>query len=430
MYTVNRIYIEQRSSIDVYKPDEITPSELSNHSGINVKLFVSVLNEDTKKSVALDYGRLFTDHVATEVDTWEEFNSKLTDGLVIGYTVTLPGYIPGTITPRNPIKLWDAMSTINTFNIDYCDYLTGKSNIFVFRWKLKDLGLSIMDDALNYPNLSKCVPIVNGFVCRPVYRKEDQKLYALDGAHLCWHNGLHTTPEIQLLDFTDLGEIKCEPIHATNHSTDSCTYVYSRDGAYNFSLVNNNYSLYEWTPIIVICGVMIFPDEYNIKGEYKIDLDLDRFPFNKALALKKFLQNEPNSSSGVGYTTDDPKLYILDQFGADISGDTFVIYVKTPNLCVSRTHLTSWRHNITVDLNTNEGILINDATHTVRNYHKDTLPDRKELTIQTYENIFVADNNFNTNQISFSRPDCRHHNFEDLNRSANTMVFLLGGNND
>ena len=408
----------------------MTPTELINHSGINVRLFVSVKNSDTKKVVALDYSRLFTDYVDTEVNTWEEFNDILTDGLVIGYSVTLPGYLPGTLTPRNPIKLWDAMSTINTFNIDYCDYLTGRSNVFAFRWKLKDLGLSIMDDALEYPNLSKCVPIVNGFACRPVYRKEDKKLYALDGSHLCWHNGLHTTPEVQLLDFTELGEIECESIHSDKHATDTCTFVYSRDGKYNFSLVNNHYSLYEWSPIIVICGMMIFPDEYNIKGEFKIDLDLDKFPINKALALKKFLQNEPNSSSGVAYVTDDPKSYLLEQFDTEVSADTFMIYVKTPNLCVTRTHLTSWRNNITVDLNTNEGILLNDATHTVRNYHKDTLPDKKELTIQTYENIFVADNTFDTYQISFSKPDCKHHRFEDLNRSTNTMVFLLGGNDD
>lgn len=51
-------------------------------------------------------------------------------------------------------------------------------------------------------------------------------------------------------------------------------------------------------------------------------------------------------------------------------------------------------------MNTTEGLLLNDATHIVKNYHKDTLPDRKELTIQAYENIFVTDDNFDKDQTS------------------------------
>lgn len=429
MYTITKLYKEQRSRIDVYKPEEITPQEFVSGLGINIRLYMSVEDSQTKKNVALDYGRMFTDYAVTEVSSWEELNSLLTDALVLGYTVSMPGYLPGTISPRNPIKIWDVMSITNTFNIDYCDYKSGRSNIFVLRWNLRDLGISIQDNALEYPNLKRCIPIVNGFTCRPIYRQEDNKLYALNGSQLCWNIGLHTTPEVQLLDFTDFDDVVSLPIHTTKHTTENCMFCESTDGMYNFTFTSN-YSLYEWSPVIVLAGVMIFPDEYNIKSEYKLSINIDRFPLNKSMCLMKFLKNESNSSSGVGYTTDEFKKYLLEQMNTDISADTFVFFIKTPNLCVTRTKLTSWRNNITVDLNTNEGILINDATHTVRNYHKDTLPDRKELTIQTHENIFIADNLYDDFQVAFEKPDCLHHTFEDLNRSTNTMVFLLGGNND
>ena len=199
------------------------------------------------------------------------------------------------------------------------------------------------------------------------------------------------------------------------------------DGEYNFSF-DSNYSLYEWSPILVIAGMMIFPDEYVVKSEHKFSINLAKFPLNKCLGLMKFLKNEPNNDSGVAFASLTVKSYFTNEIDKLISADTFVIFVKTPNLCVTRTKLTSWRYNITVDLNTNEGLLLNDATHTVRNYHKDTLPDRKELTIQSYENIFIADNLYDESQVTFVKPDCNHHLFEDLNRSSNTMVSLLGGN--
>lgn len=427
MYNVNKIYIEQRNHIAVYNPDEISPSELANRIGVNVKIFVSVYNSDSKKSVALNYSKLVTDYEPMEVSDWKTFDKQLTDALVLGYTVKLPGYVPGTMYPTNPIKIWDTMSSINTFDIQYCDYLSGRANIFAIRWKLKDLSISIADKALDYPNLKRCIPIVNGFACRPVYREEDNKLYALDGSHLCWHNGLHTTPEVQLLDFTSIGDYHCESIHTEKHTLDTCTYAYSTDGMYNFSLINENYSLYEWTPIISIGGMLIFPDEYEIKSEYQLTINLDRFPLNKALALKKFLQNEPDCSSDISYTSIDPKTYALEQFNTALSKDTFIIYLHISNLCTTRTKLTSWRKSITVDLNTTEGLLLNDATHIVKNYHKDTLPDRKELTIQAYENIFVTDDNFDKDQTSFVKPDCYHHTFEDLNKSTVTLLSLLGG---
>lgn len=426
MYNITRLYKEQRNKIDVYKPEEITPAEFVADLNINTKLYISVA-DDNNKNIALDYGRMFTDYEVTEVTTWEDLNTILTDALVIGYTVELPGYVPGTIIPKNPIKIWDAMSSLNTFNLDYCDYRSGRSNVFALRWHLKDLGISIMDNALSYPNLRKCIPIVNGFTCRPIYREEDKKLYALNGSQLCWYSGLHTTPEVQLLDFTDFGDVVVKPLG--NYYRQGTDYVRCTcdDGEYNFSF-DSNYSLYEWSPILVIAGMMIFPDEYVVKSEHKFSINLAKFPLNKCLGLMKFLKNEPNNDSGVAFASLTVKSYFTNEIDKLISADTFVIFVKTPNLCVTRTKLTSWRYNITVDLNTNEGLLLNDATHTVRNYHKDTLPDRKELTIQSYENIFIADNLYDEEQVTFVKPDCNHHLFEDLNRSSNTMVSLLGGN--
>ena len=79
--------------------------------------------------------------------------------------------------------------------------------------------------------------------------------------------------------------------------------------------------------------MLIFPDEYEIKSEYQLTINLDRFPLNKALALKKFLQNEPDCSSDISYTSIDPKTYVLEQFNTALSKGTFIIYLHISNLC-------------------------------------------------------------------------------------------------
>lgn len=427
MYAVNKLYIESKCEIKVYEPTELTPSEFQSKTGINNRLFVSVKSDETDEVVALDYSRMITDYEIVTATEWDDFNSRLTDGLVIGYKVHLPGYIPGTKTPSNPVRIWDAMSTLNTFNIDYADYSSGRSGIYAFRWNLKDIKLSIMSNDTESPNLSRCVPIVNGFACRPIYA--DNSLYGLDGAHLCWHTGDHFTPEVQLLDFTHVGDIEIGNIHADKHNDDKCVYARLVDMSHTWTLTSTK-SLFSYTPIIVLGGMMIFPDQYSIKSEHTISFNLNKLPIQKTLALRNYYLDEACTSSGVGYPADDFQTFLNNEFNRDISSSCFVIFVKTDKLIISRQKLVSWRNGVSLDNYGLNGLLITDATGTARNYHCDTYNGKTELTVQATEDIFIADYKSTDKQLCFIGNDCKHHNAEDLNKSSCTMLYLMGDTNE
>ena len=421
MYSVTKLYVENKCEVRAYDPAEFTPTELQDMSDINTRLYVSVKTED--EDVALDYSRLITDHAIVNATTWDDFNTQLTDGLVIGYTIHLPGFVPGTNYPANPVRVWDALRVLKTFNLDYSDYLSGKSNIFAFRWNLKDLKITIMDNATVFPNLRRCVPVVNGFACRPVFN--DDALYGLDGAKLCWHRNNHFTPEIQLLDFTHVGDLEICNIHLDNHIDDVSVYARLMDTAFTWCFTTSK-SLYEYTPILVLGGMMIFPDQYKIKSEHAITINIGKIPLQKALVLREYLCDNPCTSSGVGYTSDDFQTYLLTEFSKEISSSAFMIFVKTNRLYISREKMVSWRHGVSIDNYGTDGLLINDATGTTRNYHLSDYHNCDELTVQTTERIFIADNLFDSEQLCFIDSDCRHQGFEDLNRSRCTMLFLMG----
>lgn len=423
MYSVTKLYVENKCEVKAYDPEEFTPNELQDMSDINVRLFVSVRDDEKKNNVALDYSRLITDHQIVDATDWDTFNSRLTDGLVIGYTINLPGFIPGTSNPANPVRTWDAMSVLNTFNLDYSDYLSGKSNIYAYRWNLKDLKISLMEEATTFPNLRRCIPIVNGFACRPVFNND--ALYGLEGARLCWHRNKHFTPEVQLLDFTHVGEIEICNIHLDNNIDDTSVYARLVDTAYTWCFTTSK-SLYDYTPILVLGGMMVFPDQYRIKSEHAIVVNVGKIPLQKALVLREYFCDNPCTDSGVGYTSEDFQSYLINEFSKEISSSAFMIFVKTDRLYISREKLTSWRYGVSVDNYKNDGLLINDSTGTARNYHISDYHNCDELAVQATERIFIADNLFESKQLCFIENDCKHQNFEDLNRSRCTMLFIMG----
>ena len=212
---------------------------------------------------------------------------------------------------------------------------------------------------------NRCVPIVNGFVCRPVY--VDNDLYGLDGAHLCWHTGNHFTPEVQLLDFTHVGDVEIGNIHVEKHMDEKCVYARLVDSSHTWTFTTSK-SLYEYTPIIVLSGMMIFSDQYSIKSEHTISVNLNRLPLQKAMALRKYYTDDACTSSGVGFTTDDFQTFLNEEFNKEISGSCFVIFVKTNKLLITREKLVSWRYGVSLDSYVNNGLLLIDATNTVRNY--------------------------------------------------------------
>lgn len=423
MYNVTYVYIESSSNISAYSISDITISELKTQASINTRIYLSVESDNGDKC-AIDFCRLVRDHSINVADDWDTFDTMLTDALVLGYTISLPAFEPGSVTPTNPVRIWDALSTLNTFNLDYSDYITGKYNIFSYRWMLKDLRMTIQSDAQTYPNLNRCLPIVNGFACRPVL--DSNILYALDGAHLCWHEYKHITPEVQLLDFTEIGDISVVSIKDSSHASYNDVLVSWQGDSLCWSFSFSNYNLKEWTPIIVLCGLMILPDQYKVVSNNKLTVDINKLPLNKALALKQVLKEDPINNTNVVYKSTGCIEYIKEQFAEEVSADCFVVFIKTSRLYINRVGCDVWRSGISINLYIREGLLLSDTTNTVRNYHKEVLSNRKELTIQNTEVICLGDDSFEASQISFIEPDCKHHKFQDINKGRCTMVQLLG----
>ena len=430
MYTTHLIYIEHKSRLDVYTRNDITPVDLWSKVGLNTHVYVAVIKDNI--SHALDYSRMIVDYEdAAVASTWEDYDNVLTDGLVYGYEVHLPAYTAGTVIPTNPVKVWDALSTLNTFNLDYGDFITGKYNIFAYRWKLQDLRISIQEDCTTVtPNLSRCLPIVNGFACRPAYSTNDKALYALGGAKLCWYDGGHTTPEVQLLDFTSIGTFDIASIRDEEHYTNNDVLFTKRDTKWCFSF--STHDLAEYTPILVLGGIIILPDQYNIINANTVSVNIDTIPFSKALPLKKMLQDSATSVAYVVYEGISYQEYLGQQFAEELSGDCFVLFVHTKRLFINRQpNLDTWKNYNTVnDFERNSYLLINKATATIRNFHLDMLDDRNELIVQNHEITHLALDKQNQSSFVILHSDCRHHNFQDINKSVCDGLKILGDINE
>ena len=115
-YTVCRIYITDGVEIDIYSPSEITLTEIkSKLIGPNCHAYISVRINTSTSIIDFDLSQYITDFNTKNIETWNEFNNRLTDQIVNGYRCDIPGYSNGQDSPRNPVKLWDATNVLNTF---------------------------------------------------------------------------------------------------------------------------------------------------------------------------------------------------------------------------------------------------------------------------------------------------------------------------
>ena len=423
MYTSKYIYIESTSQINAYTVSEIKMSDIQ-YRDINTRVFLAVVDAYGKLYI-LDYSRMMRDY-SLGVDTWQDLDKALTDKLVLGYSTDLPGFVPGTTNPRNPVVYWDALTTLNTFNLDYGDYITGRYNIYAYRWMLHDLRISLQPETIKAPNLERCVPIVNGFTCRPVYDKTNKALYALDGAKLCWHDNGRNTPEVQLLDFTDVGDIDIVSIKDQDHFEVNSALATGLTTGHRLVLSFSKHDTDEYTPIVVLGGILILPDEYKLSSNRRLIIDVNKLPLNKALPLRQFLQENPITKANVIYEETDPRTYLLRDFATELPSSSFIIFVHTPRIYVNRYLCDVWRNGITVDVRKSTGLLINEATHTVKNYHRDVYSDKAQLTTQSDEVILTDDAPFDNSHLTMTEPDCRHQSFQNINNGRCIMVQMLG----
>ena len=419
MYNVTKIYICNKYQMEIYNPEELTVAEVKDRVAVNTSIYVSVT--DGNVNVALDFCSLITDYPVAKSDSWEDFNNELTDKLVIGYTCTLPGYIPGSSNPSHPLKIWDILNTLNTFDTTYADCTSEVEGTFALRRNLTDIRISIQDDAEEYPDLKNCIPVVNGFICRPIYK--NSKLYGLEGSKMCWTTVEHSTPEIQLLDFNDIGDIVCTDISTTTDSLRTVTVGKLVD---NSVVLTTPYSLSEYTPIVVLAGMMILPDKFDIISNTTISIDLLKTTTQFALAYRNYLTDMYSLDSEVAYRTDTVSNYLTSEFTTTNSSSCFVIFIKTKRLFLKKEHLVNWRYGYTLDNYNTDSIMINDVTGTIKNYHSDSTGDRTELAVQLEEPLYIADYKEDEKQLIFTSNDCKHHNFTDIVRKSYSMLYITG----
>lgn len=430
MYTVTKLYSVGRNTVTVYAPTDLSPAGLQEQADVNTRLYISAV-DDLGENIGLNYSDMITDWGIASASNWAVVNEMLNDALIDGYRARIPGYNPGDDKPRTSLVLWDATNTLKTFNVNYGDHLSGLSGLAPYRFKLLDLEISLQENPAYNVQLDYCLPVVNGFVCRPLYQDSLKKLYARGGAQLCWQGGRHHTPEAQLLDFSHLGELKTLDIRMEGMGEDFFTLRYA-SGSNRFTLdadwilTNQKYSLYEYTPIVVLAGSIFFPDELRITDPHTFRFSLQKHAFDISLAYRRYLTDQPNSDAHIAYDGDEVASYLQSQMSAGVSSpDTFVLLVRCPRLWVSRIPLDVWLNGITMTTYVNASILHHRRSNTVRVYHLDSYSDKQEMTIQNMETLYSSDCPCYDSQEVFVSPECRHHSFDNLHLGDCEVIHLL-----
>ena len=451
---INYIYVITKSSMTVHVRDAntygstqlfpYTPIELQQDVDYNTSIYLSVTtNVSTEEKIGLNYSRLITDYSEfTSYSSWKEVEDHLTDKILIGYKEDVPGYKNLGTIPDKQVVAWDCMNVTNTFNVNYADRYSGLEGIFAARYHLKDLVVYFQDDAAKYnddglPKLHNCIPIVNGITCRPYIAATEDKLYAIHGATYCYQQGIHRTPEVQLLDFSSIGNISKHSIYTPSSSltdrTDDYLVTYnSKSGDISFDVgwkfTNLKYSLREYTPILVLGGMLILPDQLDILNEHTFMVHPNRFPLNRFFLYRTYLNNNYHSDAAVAYKSNHLDEYFTEQFSTTYSTESYVVLVDVPSLYIRRIRVDVWKNNIIMELYAQEGILVHDATNTVRVYHSTTLDDRKELAVQNMEVLYVSDNPTKDDQYLWVPADCDRQPTEikNVQISTCTMLHVIG----
>ena len=435
---ISPLLITANGAINRYKPDEITPTKfqtLVKQDEYNAHLLLSIYDDDNNIYFYIDYGSWITDYSEPAIcTTWNEIIDLLTnnDAYRLGYTWS--GITSISELPYSDVLIWDCMHIFNTFTLDYGDGKLGQHGNYFTRYTQKDLYIAIANNVTeDIPDLNLCIPVVNGFLCEPICTNGDtsgRAIYAKYGAQLCWQPGVHRTPEVQLLDFSRFDGILIRKFNndAEDTSTDTL-YFQGRTGTFNLDArwsIHTPLSLDEYVPIVVLCGVPIFPDRITRETLNVFNFEPNKVPLNYALALRKYLTDE-SVDSGIAYQTSSVETMYNN---GDLFDLSFIIYVKCTRLYTIRELMDVWGNYITVNNYTPDGILISNVTDTIAAYNKAQYADHMELTIQNQEDLYMADHLFEQGQLLFISPDCRHHNSRNLKESNCTMVYLIRGSHD
>ncbi len=399
-----------------------------------VYLAVKDTNKITDNAFGINFSELLTDTDIGRLETWNSIGAALTQALVMGYSARIPGYVTGTDQPKRSLTTWSLMSVFKTFDLSYSDHKSDRADIPALAWGLNDLRIRVNHEARATPNLANCLPIVNGIACRPHFNKKRDALYALGGTRYMRNSFL---PEIQLLDFSALGPIEQERLTWVEYreaiSLPQTTSVISR-GENDQLVLNRAWSCYtskdltKYTPLVVLGGSIIWPDEIIIDSPHTFRFRLFNRNLNRIRVWSNYCQDEPETGSYISYRADQILPYFRTEFEKpeeSPSTECFVIYVRSSNLVVNRVPLRTWRGGLLVDHFAPEGVLVRDYTHSVHTYFSNTLTDRKVLRVQMPENLYFDSIEDEATEVLYTEYDCPHADLLRLCDSSYTMVYLL-----
>lgn len=441
MYIPTRVYAKHNHTIDSWPVADITPTEVYRKIDTEDTVVYLSLRDDTKttkNNFDINFGEMLTDTDIGTSETWGQIAQRLTQALVLGYSTRLPGYVSGTDRPKCGLIMWNAMNTFKTFSIGYADHLSKRANIPAIKWALPDVRIGLLEGTTNNPSLNNSIPIVNGLACRPVYDAKRNYLYGLGGARYSWNDFM---PEVSLLDFSKLGSIKIERLvadnidHLDSYRNATVILVQKTESNENAPLVFHRpwelyttYSLSEYTPLVVLGGSIIWPDEIIIDDEHHYHLKLNTKVFNRTRVWAQYCMNDAATDAEVMYKAPPVLDYFQEQFNLPEdtpSGECFAVYVHNVNLVVNRRNLISWKHGISLDLFATVGVLIKDYTHTIHPYHAASLVDRQVLTVQRFENLYLDTQGQRNTEYMISEHDCAHADLMSLGASSYRMLYLL-----
>ena len=425
-YTVIRVYMVDRYTVDIVEPEDISPREIQDRiNSPNVHAYLSLQEVGVEAYVDFDYSHFITDFNVNSKETWAQISSLLTEEIVQGYSCSIPGYKYGSDVPHSPVVLWDATNTLYTFAISYSDYLSESESKYALRWKQRDLRIRLRPEAPVVPDLTRCIPIVNGICCKPYYSEQSKYLYALDGAKLLWQTGVHITPEVQLLDFSDIGDVECVEMTLSDLEPDKIK-VDTNGSIYNeWTFKCNNFNLKEYTPLVVLGGCVIWSKDIKIVGEHEFSINPSLHCLEACSTWRKYLTSEANSNAMTSY--DAESLY--DHFRSEMehgeSRECFVCMIHTSGLFYRVVRANTWKNNVVMDLFAPIGILIRNTTETITAFHNTEFADRQELIVQNLEDLYIGDERIELKHEGFVKCDCRHHEFRRLQDSSYTMLYAF-----
>lgn len=408
MLVIQNLYrISHRESYS-YNPALMSVSDFVKDIDFQTRLYIFAVDVVLKKEYPLNFSKLITQYRLKGI-TWEGIAEELTDEMLIGCSVDyIPGFATGSSIPSGIVTIWDGMN-IPGIEFNYADMNTGLEGIYPIRFRLKDLSIKISNSVgLRHDTV---IPIVNGVCCRPCYFEDRGCLYAINGSRLVKpHTLAPYTPEINLLDFSQIA--KFEILGITTEKTDTHFQLDVGNSTDSPSLSADwifisPVSLYENTPLFVIDGMIIWPDEYSIVSENKIAIPIQKFPLNVFCSLKAYFSEEGISDSGILCKTEPviEKLFnSLKESPTDINKSSFVILLKGKDIFLNRTRLQTWESGYTLESRNPDGILIQSNTHRIVSAIRNEFSDRRNLSLAGLGNVFLADRDFENEQIAYVRP--------------------------